>query len=65
DNPLWRETHAATGAFGTTSAFNEGHIRVPSQNGNDAVSRNQLRSAPGKEGGEVQSFTVPSIASAE
>ena len=65
DNQSWRETHAVPGAFGTTGAFNEGHIREPSQNSNDPVSREQTRSVPGKEGGEVQSFTVPSTASAE
>jgi NAD(P)H dehydrogenase (quinone) len=65
DNQSWRETHAVPGAFGTTGAFNEGHIREPSQNSNDPVSRDQTKSVPGKEGGEVQSFTVPSTASAE
>ncbi len=63
DNQSWRGTHALSGAFGTTSAFNDGHIRVPWQNGNSPVSQDHIRSVPGKEGGEVQSLTVSSTAS--
>jgi len=55
DDQSWRETHAVSGAFGTTSTFNEGHIRVPP--------RDRIRSVPGEEGGAVQSFTAPSTAS--
>ena len=31
DNAAWRETHDVTGAFGTTSAHNQGHIHVASR----------------------------------
>ena len=31
DNAAWRETHDVTGAFSTTSAHEDGHIRVPSR----------------------------------
>jgi NAD(P)H dehydrogenase (quinone) len=63
DNQSWRETHAVPAAFGTTSAFNEGHIRVPLQNSNDLVLRERIGSVPGKEGREVQDSTISSIAS--
>ena len=63
DNQAWRETHAVTGAFGTTSAFNDGHLRTPSQNNGGLILRNRIRSAPDQEGGEVQNFTIPSTAS--
>ena len=62
DNQAWRETHAVTGAFGTTSAFNEGHIRVPSQDGGDLVLRDQIRRVPSKKGVDVQNSTIPSTA---
>jgi len=32
DNDAWRETHAVAGAFGTTSGFNDGHLRLPARN---------------------------------
>jgi uncharacterized protein YbjT (DUF2867 family) len=62
DDQSWRVTHALTGAFGTTSTFNEAHIRVPSQNGGNPVQRDQIVSVAGKEDGEVQNFTTPSTA---
>ena len=31
DNQAWRETHAVTNAFGAGSAFNEGHIQLPTR----------------------------------
>jgi len=62
DNQSWRETHAVPGAFGTTSAFNEGHIRVPSQNSGGLVLRDRATSVLGKEGGGVQNAKIPSTA---
>jgi uncharacterized protein YbjT (DUF2867 family) len=62
-NQAWRETHAVTAAFGTTSAFNDGHLLVSSQNDDGLVPRGGTRSVPGQEGGDVQSFSIRSTAS--
>ena len=62
DHPSWRETHAVTGAFGTTSAFNGGHIRVPTHNSSGLDLRDRIRGVTGKEVGEVQNLTISSNA---
>ena len=64
DNLAWRETHALTHAFDTTSAFNAGHIRVHSQNSKGLAPESGIRSVPDEDGkGEVQNFTFPATAS--
>jgi len=54
DNQAWRETHAVTGAFGTTSAFNDSHLRIPSQNSEDRVLRDRTGASLAKRVGEFR-----------
>ena len=64
DNLAWRETHAATHAFDTASAFNTGHIRVPSRDSEGLALRNENRSVPDEDGkGEIQNVTIAPTAS--
>ena len=64
DNLAWRETHALTHAFDTSSTFNAGHIRVHPQNSRGLAPGNGIRSVPDEDGtGEVQNFTIAAAAS--
>ena len=64
DNLAGRETHAATHAFDTASAFNTGHIRVPSRDSGGLALRSGTRSVPDEDGkGEFRNVTIASTAS--